>query len=143
MSHKDIEKIVYAASAGEDQPWVADATAQLAKETAARVAVVSVDELETEMLSTLPRSEFQRMAEEAATRAVERLREDGVEATKTVLAGPALEQILAFADSEDADIIVVGSSHKSRVAARLLGSVPLSLVRRSRRPVLVVTEPAP
>jgi nucleotide-binding universal stress UspA family protein len=38
---------------------------------------------------------------------------------------------------------VVGSSHRSRVAARLLGSVPLSLVQRSRRPVLVVTEPGP
>ena len=143
MSHRDIEKIVYAVNAAENQPWVADAAAQLAKETAAHVAVVCVDELETEMLASLPRSEFQRMAHEAADAAVARLHEDGVEATKTVLAGPALEQIMAFADQEDADIIVVGSSTKSRLAARLLGSVPLSLVQRSRRPVLVVTEPGP
>ena len=137
----DLKTIVYAANASADQPWVADATAQLAKETGARVAVVSVDEVETEMLSSLPRSEHQRLADEAATRAIERLREDGVDASKTVLSGPALEQIIAFADREDADLIVVGSSTKGRLASRLLGSVPLSLVRRAGRPVLVVTEP--
>jgi nucleotide-binding universal stress UspA family protein len=41
----------------------------------------------------------------------------------------------------EADLIVVGSSTRGRLAERLLGSVPLSLVQRSRRPVLVVTEP--
>jgi nucleotide-binding universal stress UspA family protein len=140
-AQKKLRTIVYAVSAAADQPWAADAVAQIARETGARVAVVSADDIETEMLSSLPRGEHQRIADEAATRAVGRLREDGVEATKTVLAGPALEQILAFADQKDADLIVVGSSTRSRLAARLLGSVPLSLVQRSRRPVLVVTEP--
>jgi nucleotide-binding universal stress UspA family protein len=140
-SEKSLRTIVYAVNAATDQPWAAEAAAQLARETGARVAVVSVDELETEMLSTLPRTEVQRFADEAATRAVERLRQDGVEATKTVLAGRAIEQIMAFADEQDADLIVVASTTRSRVAARLLGSVPLSLVQRSRRPVLVVTEP--
>lgn len=140
-TQKRLSTIVYAVNAVADQPWAADAVAQLAKDTGARVAVVSVDEIETEMLSALPRDEHQRIADEAATRAVDRLGEDGVEATKTVLAGPALEQILAFADQQDADLIVVGSAAQSRLAARLLGSVPLSLVQRSRRPVLVVTEP--
>jgi nucleotide-binding universal stress UspA family protein len=136
-----ITHIVYAANAAVDQPWVAEAVAQLAEETGAGVAVVSVDELETELLSTLPRSEFQRQANEAATAAVERLAERGIQATKTVLAGTALENIMAFAEQENADIIVVGSSTRGRMAQRLLGSVPLSLVQRSRRPVLVVTEP--
>jgi nucleotide-binding universal stress UspA family protein len=143
MTHAEnsLKTIVFAANAEADQPWVADAAAELAKQTGARVAVVSVDDVQTEMLSTLPRSETQRFADEAASRAVERLRQDGVDATKTVLAGPALEQILAFADQEDADLIAVGSSTRSRLASRLLGNVPLSLVQRSRRPVLVVTEP--
>jgi nucleotide-binding universal stress UspA family protein len=140
-AQKGLRTIVYATNAADDQPWVLEAAAHLAKETGARVAVVSVDEIETEMLSSLPRGEHQRIADEAATRAVDSLREDGVEVTKTVLTGPAIEQILAFADQQDADLIVVGSSTRSRLAARLLGSVPLSLVQRSRRPVLVVTEP--
>ncbi len=142
LSEQGIRKIVLAANAGADQPWVADATAQLAKQTGADVAVVSVDELDTEMLSTLPRTEFQHFAQEAADRAAERLEAAGVTATTTVLAGPALARIMAFADDEDADLIVLGSTTRSRLAARLLGSVPLSLVQQSKRPVLVVTEPA-
>jgi len=138
---KDIKTIVYAAKAGADQPWAVDAAAQLAKETASRVAVVSVDDLETEKLATVPRSDVQKLADDAADRAVERLRTKGIEATKTVLAGPALEQILMFADQEDADLIVVGGSTRSTLAERLLGSVSLSLVQRSSRPVVVVTEP--
>jgi nucleotide-binding universal stress UspA family protein len=138
---KGLKTIVFAVNPGTDQPGAVDAAAQLARETGARVAVVSVDDLETEMLGTLPRSELQRIADEAATRALDRLREAGVEATKTVLAGPAIEQILSFVDQEEADLVVVGSSTRSRLAARVLGSVPLSLVQRSRRPVLVVTEP--
>ncbi len=138
---KDIKTIVYAAKAGADQPWAVDAAAQLAKETESRVAVVSVDDLETEKLATIPRSDVQKFADDAADRAVERLRAKGIEATKTVLAGPALEQILAFADQEDADLIVVGGSTRSTLAERLLGSVSLSLVQRSSRPVVVVTEP--
>jgi nucleotide-binding universal stress UspA family protein len=42
----------------------------------------------------------------------------------------------------DADLIVVGASTRGRLATALLGSVPLGLVRYSRRPVLVFTEPA-
>ena len=38
-------------------------------------------------------------------------------------------------------MIVVGASTKGRVARRLLGSVPVELIARSRRPVLVITPP--
>ena len=136
----NIKKIVLAASAKVDQPRVADVAAQIAKETDAEVAVLSVDELETEMLSTLPRSEHVQRAEAAAQAALERLEAAGVPATKAVRSGTALEQILSFADEQDADLIVVGSSARSGLTARLLGSVPLRLVQRSRRPVLVVTD---
>ena len=60
----------------------------------------------------------------------------------TVLSGRPLERILEFADSQAADLIVVGSSTRPPVAQRLLGSVPLDLISRSPRPVLVVTHPA-
>ena len=137
----DIKKIVLAANAEADQPHVAEVAAQIALETQAEVAVLSVDELETEMLSTLPRSEHVRRADEAATAALERVQAAGVPATKTVRSGPALDQILSFADEQDADLIVVGSSTRGRLASRILSSVPLELVQRSKRPVLVVTDP--
>ncbi len=135
-----VGRIVLAANPEEDQPWVAEATAQLARETNASVAVVSVDELDTQLLSTLPRTEHQRYAEEAATAAVERLEAAGVPASKHVRAGPALEGILEFADEQDADLIVLGPSARSRLAQRLLGTVHLGLIERSTRPVLVVTD---
>ena len=136
-----MQKILLAANAEADQPWVTDATAQLARETGAQVAVLSVDELETERLATLPRSEYVRRAEEAAGAALERLRGAGIEATKEVRSGRALDQILSYADEQEVDLIVVGSSTRGRLATAILGSVPLNLVQRSRRPVLVVTEP--
>ena len=135
-----LRRIVLAANPEEDQPWVADAAAELARETNASVAVVSVDELETQLLSTLPRSERQKYADDAATAAFERLQAAGVPASKHVRAGPALEGILEFADEQDADLIVLGPSVRSRLAQRLLGSVHLGLIQRSTRPVVVVTD---
>jgi nucleotide-binding universal stress UspA family protein len=131
-------RIVVAANPEADQPWVADAAAQLAKQTAGSVAVVSVDEVELERLAPLPRSAYVERAERAASTAVERLAAAGVEATKTVLSGPALEGIMDFAEQQQADVIVVGASARSALTERLLGSVPLELIRRARRPVLVV-----
>ena len=137
-----MQRIVVAANVEADQPWVADAAAQLANETGAQVAVVSVDELETEKLSPLPRDEYRARAEEAATRVVERLVAQGVNAERAVRSGRALEEIIAFADEQNADLIVAGASARGRLASALLGSVPLGLVRRAGRPVLVVTEPS-
>jgi nucleotide-binding universal stress UspA family protein len=133
--------IVLAANPEADQPWVADAAARLAKQTDGSVAVVSVDELELQRLAPLPRQVYLEHAERAASAAVERLAAAGVAASKTVLSGPALAQILAFADQQRADLIVVGASTRPALAARLLGSVPLELIKRSRRPVLVITGP--
>ena len=134
-------RVVLAANAEADQPWVVDAVAQLAKQTDVDVEVVSVDELEVEALAPLPRGVYQERAEQAATKAVERLAAAGVPAGKTVRSGRALEGILSFADERQADLIVVGSSTRGRLASRLLGNVPLGLMERSRRPVLVVTHP--
>src|SRR5688572_13701864 len=68
-----MQRIVVAAKAGADQPWLADAAAQIAQETGAEVDVVSVDGLELEALSTVPRSELAALAQEAVDRAVARL----------------------------------------------------------------------
>ena len=124
-----------------DQPWVVDAAAGLAKQTGGSIAVVSVDEVELERFAAAPRSVYLELAERAATVAVERLAILGITATKTVLSGRPLDRILEFADTQQADLIVVGSSTRPTVAERLLGSVPLALIKKSPRPVLVVTHP--
>jgi nucleotide-binding universal stress UspA family protein len=64
-----------------------------------------------------------------------------VQARATVLPGRPLDRILEFAAQEQADLIVVGASTRPAVAERLLGSVPLQLIEKSNRPVVVITQP--
>ncbi|AVT31656.1 MULTISPECIES: universal stress protein [unclassified Plantactinospora] len=133
--------IVLAANPEADQPWVADAVADLVRQSGGSVAVLAVDEVELERLAPAPRSVFTERAQQAASAAVRRLAEAGIEASVTVRSGRPLQQILEFADEQRADLIVVGSSTRPAVAERLLGSLPLALIGKSPRPVLVVTHP--
>ena len=134
--------IVLAAKPDADQPWITDAVARLAKQTAATVSVVAVDQVELERFSAAPRSLFLQGAREAVDAAVRRLAEAGVEAQGTVLSGRPLERIIEFAEQQQADVIMVGASTRPAMAERLLGSVPLQLIEKSSRPVLVVTHPS-
>ena len=137
-----MQRIVVAAKAGEDQPWVAEAAAELAKQTGASVAVVSVDGVEVQALVPMPREEYARLARESAEAMAQRLQAAGIEATVAVRPGRVVPGILIFAEEQEADLIVVGASSRGRVAQRVFGDVPLELINRSRRPVLVVSPPA-
>jgi nucleotide-binding universal stress UspA family protein len=137
-----MQRIVVAAKAGAGQPWLADAAAQLAGQTGATVEVVSVDGVEIDSRSTVPRSELTALAREAVDRTIARLAEHGVEATGDVRPGRVVPGILMFAEEREADMIVCGATTRGPVAARVLGSVPLALIQRSRRPVVLITPPA-
>jgi nucleotide-binding universal stress UspA family protein len=134
-----MQRIVVAAKAGQDQPWVADAAADLAKQTGAEVAVVSVDGVELEALAPMPRSEYAEAARRSAEDVAVRLRAAGLQPTVEVRSGKVATGILVFAEEQEADLIVVGTSTRGAVAQRLLGDVALELVNRSRRPVLMVS----
>ena len=133
--------IVLAVKPDSDQPWITDAVARLAKQTGATVAVVAVDQVELERFSPAPRSVFVQGAREAVETAVRRLADVEVAAEGTVLPGRPLDRIMEFADRQRADVLVVGASTRPAVAERLLGSVPLQLIEKSSRPVLVITHP--
>ncbi|HUH22385.1 MAG TPA: universal stress protein [Gaiellaceae bacterium] len=74
-----------------------------------------------------PLDEALRLAEEA-----------DVSACTALLHGEPADEIVAYADSIDADMIVVGSRGQGRLASALLGSVSRAILREARRPVLVV-----
>jgi nucleotide-binding universal stress UspA family protein len=131
-------RIVLAVNPEADEPWVTDAVIDLARQTGATAVAVAVDEMELERLASIPRDVYTKRAEEATSAAVRQLLEAGVEASGTVLPGRPVERLLEFAAAEKADLVVVGSSSKPVVAQKLLGSVPLTLIRRSDRPVLVI-----
>jgi nucleotide-binding universal stress UspA family protein len=136
-----VQRIVVAAKAGADQPWLAQAAAELAAQSGAKVDVVSADGVELEALSPIPRTEAAEPADAAAEAIAEQIRAQGAEAEAHTLHGPIVRSVLMFAEHADADLIVAGASTRGPIAKRLLGTVPTDLIRRSRRPVLVVTPP--
>ena len=136
-----MQRIVVAAKAGAEQPWLAQAAAELAMQSNARVDVVSADEVDMEAFSTIPREAAAEPAVHAAEALAEQVRAKGVEATAHTLHGPAVRSVLLFAEEVDADLIVCGASTRGAVARRLLGDTSVQLIRRARRPVLVITPP--
>jgi nucleotide-binding universal stress UspA family protein len=136
-----MQRIVVAAKAGSDQPWLAEAAAELAQQTGAGVSVVSLDGLDIEALSPTPRTEFRDAAQRAVDGFVERLKAAGVQAEGEVRPGQVTRGILLFAEEKEADAIVVGASTKGRMASRVLGNVPVELIQRARRPVIVISAP--
>jgi nucleotide-binding universal stress UspA family protein len=136
-----MKRIVVAVKAGVDQPWLADAASDLAADVGAEVSVVSLDGIELEALSTLPRSELARDAKAAADAVAARIAERGVPVRAEHRAGPVVRGVLVFAEEQEADLIVVGATTRGRVAQRMFGTNTRDLVERSRRPVLVITPP--
>jgi nucleotide-binding universal stress UspA family protein len=69
---------------------------------------------------------------------VQKARAAGADATFLVWEGDAGEAIVAAADAECADLIVVGSHGRSGVTRFLIGSVSDFVVRHAHCPVMVV-----
>lgn len=78
------------------------------------------------------------LLDEAAAVAAER----DVVSTTVLLRGDVVDEIVAYADSHDVDLIVVGSRGRGALASTLLGSVSRGVLRESRRPVLIVRSAA-
>jgi nucleotide-binding universal stress UspA family protein len=136
-----VQRIVVAAKAGSEQPWLAEAAAQLAAQQGAVVDVVSADGVDLEAFSTLPREEAAEPATRAAEAIAAQIRAEGIDATAHTLSGHVVRSVLVFAEDRDADLIVVGGSTRGAVARRLLGDNSIQLIRRARRPVLVISPP--
>jgi nucleotide-binding universal stress UspA family protein len=62
----------------------------------------------------------------------------GVSYSVEWISGEAADEIVAFAEAKDAELIVVGAAGRELTASTTLGSVCLAVLRRSRGPVLVV-----
>jgi len=79
---------------------------------------------------------------ENAVEAVEtRAEEQGVTVVSDIREGVPAAEILQYADSQDCDIVVMGTHGRSGVGRLLLGSVAEKVVRSSDAPVLTVRVP--
>ena len=82
--------------------------------------------------------------DEALSAAAEVARSHGVPFELRLVAGFDYETILATADEIDAELIAVGSNRHGALGTAFFGSVSRELLKRARRPVLVVhPTPAP
>jgi nucleotide-binding universal stress UspA family protein len=64
--------------------------------------------------------------------------EYGVNATTVLLGGSTADEIVAHADSNDVDMIVIGSRGQGAIARAILGSVVLGVLHAAKQPVIVV-----
>jgi nucleotide-binding universal stress UspA family protein len=64
----------------------------------------------------------------------------GLEAEAKLLAGDPAKEIVAYAGSIDADLIVIGSRGFGAISGALLGSVSRGVLHRTTRPVLIVRQ---
>ena len=81
-----------------------------------------------------PSDQDRALLEEAAAVADEH----DVRSTTALLTGDTVDEIVAYADSHQVDLIVVGSRGHGAVTTALLGSVSRGTLRESKRPVLIV-----
>ena len=88
-------------------------------------------------LAEQQREAARRDAGRAADEAADRARAAGADAEAIVWEGVPGEAIVAAAEEEHVDMVVVGSHGRDAVGRLLLGSVSEYVVRHSKRPVLV------
>jgi nucleotide-binding universal stress UspA family protein len=79
--------------------------------------------------------EIDRVALEGAE---ERAASQGVRATSKLLVGDAADEIVAYADDQSVDLIVIGSRGHGALASALIGSVSRAVLSQSKLPVTIV-----
>ncbi len=117
-----------------------DAAVDLAKAAGANLVVQHVVSIGPEAYEagTLDVDAIERELGKMLDQAVERARQAGVTATKVLSRGDVAGTILREVEQRGADLIVVGSLGRGRMARLLMGSVADKLVRGAPVPVLVV-----
>ena len=76
--------------------------------------------------------------DEVLARAAEAAERYEVPFVRRLVAGFEVETILAEADAIDAELIAIGSNRHGLLGTAYFGSVSKELVRRARRPILIV-----
>jgi len=125
---------------------VVEAAGRVAKLTGAKVYILHTAEPEPdfvgydagpEVVRTQVANEYRREHREVQALA-DKLRADGLDASALLIQGPTVETALKEADNLEADLIVVGTHGHSAVYDVLIGSYSAGIIRKSKRPVLVV-----
>jgi nucleotide-binding universal stress UspA family protein len=138
-----IETILLATDGSLASEGASDEAIDLATQVQARLLVISVlggtsrpSEAPATDIGAQPDSRDSLTSKAQAL--VQRAKAAGADATFLVWEGDPGEAIVAAADSESADLIVVGSHGRSGVSRFFIGSVSDYVVRHAHCPVMVV-----
>ena len=122
--------------------WAVEYGGQLAKELSARVMLLHVVVPDTALVDSL---HTQQVSDEAAQEESNVLLEDGrlsllprIEFERMQAEGVPADEIVAAAYRWEADLIVMGTRGRGRVAQFLLGSTAEAVIRRATCPVLTI-----
>lgn len=143
--------VLVATDGTDDSDGAVEAAVDLAHDTGARLLVLSVvpegasDEAEEGDGARGEREPPPRDGDSEIAQAAERANsivdhaiEWGLDAAPIIWEGDPAQAILAAAESESADIIVIGSNARGGVGRILLGSVSDAVIRNATVPVMVV-----
>ena len=136
-----LETILLATDGSPASEPASEQAIDLATQIEARLLVVSVHvsgRQPSEAAAAVADPESRDSMAARAQGIVQRARAAGANATYMVWEGDAGEAIIAAANSEGADLIVVGSHGRSGVSRFFIGSVSDYVVRHSHCPVMVV-----
>jgi nucleotide-binding universal stress UspA family protein len=136
-------RILVALDDSENAPMVAEEGSKISSQMGADVVILSVvpviylaseGEIDDQSLS----EEEKKLHSLHATLIARYFTASGGLVESKVLYGDPAAKICEYAETMDADTIVLGSSGKSRIEAFLLGSVSEGVAKHSRRSVMIV-----
>jgi nucleotide-binding universal stress UspA family protein len=133
------QKVLLAVDGSDDSSKAVPVAADIAKKSDGEVLVFHVREYQIAKGETYPLEDGLH-ATELVDGVTASLQAEGVKARGVVephIAGGAARAILAEADAEDADAIVMGCRGRSELAGLLLGSVAHRVIQLSHCPVVI------
>jgi nucleotide-binding universal stress UspA family protein len=157
-----IKNILYATDLSKNSAFAFRYAVKLAKEMDAKVTILYIlpvvdSAMEVPIITQMGEEKYYKLREEKSKEAIKKIEErirgfsvkelKDVECKKDIILsilvheGDAVDEILKTSDSLNSDIIILGAHGKGILAHTFLGSVPQKVLRRSRRPVLVVPIP--